>query len=275
MDMKVCSKCKRELPATKEYFFADCHKKDGFDSACKECKGRKFGRYMYYEKAHPGHRTCTNCKRELPATLEYFDSQTKVKKDGLRAVCKECRGSTFGIKQINKVLESKDGYKYCNLCKKELPLDNFYKTTSGYAGYHDRCKKCDALYRQTENGSVVRKISDQKRRDRKKKLPNTFTKSQWGKCKNHFRDSNKLLHCAYCDKIIKHASLEHFIPLSCGGGLVQNNILPVCINCNSSKNNRNFFDWYPKQPFYSPEREKKILDYLGYKDRIQQLSISI
>lgn len=273
METKVCSKCRRELQATKEYFFADCHKKDGLDSACKECKGRKFGRYMYYEKAKAGYRTCTSCKRELPGTLEYFDSQTKVKKDGLRAVCKECRGSTFGIKQPNKILKSKEGYKYCSLCKKELPLDNFYKTTSGYAGVHDRCKSCDLLYRHTETGHTVRKISDQKREARKKQLPRTLTKAQWEECKNHFRDNQKILHCAYCNKTIKHASLEHFIPLSRGGWLVKNNVLPVCINCNSSKNDRDFFDWYPTKSFYSPEREKKILDYLGYKDGIQQLSI--
>jgi hypothetical protein len=273
MDMKTCCRCKRELPSTKEYYFADRNQKDGFYGTCKECKGHKFGRYLHYEKAQPGYRTCTICKRELPGTLEYFDSQTKVKKDGLRAVCKECRGSTFGIKQINKVYKSKDGYKFCNLCKKELPLDNFYKTTGGYAGVHDRCKKCDLLYKQSESGNTVRKISDQKREARKKQLPRTLTKSQWEECKNHFRDDKKILHCAYCDKIIRHASLEHFIPLSHGGWLVKNNVLPICINCNSSKNDRDFFDWYPKKPFYSPQREQKILDYLGYKDGVQQLSI--
>ena len=40
--IKICSKCKRELPANYEYF----HKgitKDGFKYECKECRGGKFG----------------------------------------------------------------------------------------------------------------------------------------------------------------------------------------------------------------------------------------
>jgi 5-methylcytosine-specific restriction endonuclease McrA len=144
MDMKVCSKCKRELPASKEYFFADCHKKDGFDSACKECKGRKFGRYMYYEKALKGNRICTSCKRELPATLEYFNAAKKVKKDGLQSTCKECKGGTFGVKQLNKVYESVKGYKYCVKCKQQLPAnEEYFFKGNGYLGLHDNCKKCE------------------------------------------------------------------------------------------------------------------------------------
>jgi hypothetical protein len=51
------------------------------------------------------------------------------------------------------------------------------------------------------------------------------------------------------------------------------NIIPSCMKCNISKNNSDFFIWYPKQPSYSKSREKKILKYLGYKDKIQQLSL--
>ena len=55
---------------------------------------------------------------------------------------------------------------------------------------------------------------------------------------------------------------EHFIPLSKGGGYTHNNIIPACRSCNSSKWNNNFFDWYPKQEFYSEEKENFILNFI-------------
>ena len=35
---KICTECKRELPATPEFFWRDKYAKDGFMSQCKECK---------------------------------------------------------------------------------------------------------------------------------------------------------------------------------------------------------------------------------------------
>lgn len=36
-ETKVCTKCKRELPLTEEYFYKNNRHKNGFDSSCKEC----------------------------------------------------------------------------------------------------------------------------------------------------------------------------------------------------------------------------------------------
>ena len=38
LDMKVCTKCNQELPATLEYFYLDSQKKDFLYSSCKQCK---------------------------------------------------------------------------------------------------------------------------------------------------------------------------------------------------------------------------------------------
>jgi len=44
--MRICSKCKRELPATTQFFFKDKRRKDGFANPCKECKR------MYEQSEH-------------------------------------------------------------------------------------------------------------------------------------------------------------------------------------------------------------------------------
>jgi 5-methylcytosine-specific restriction endonuclease McrA len=82
--------------------------------------------------------------------------------------------------------------------------------------------------------------------------------------------------CAYCGKE-KPLAQDHFVPLSKGGEYTNNNIICSCKSCNSSKSDKDFFEWYPEQLFYSKEREAKILKYLNYdkKTQTQQLALII
>lgn len=88
MEIKVCSKCKRELPKNTDYYFKKKDTKDGFTNRCKECQG-----YSYTDKLtkvpKEGCRFCIKCDRELPADVRYFPID-KSCKDGIRNVCREC-----------------------------------------------------------------------------------------------------------------------------------------------------------------------------------------
>ena len=110
-------------------------------------------------------------------------------------------------------------------------------------------------------------IREQKRRTLKKSLESTFTPKQWEQTKEHFNNS-----CCYCGKELP-LEMEHLIALSKGGEYTSNNIIPSCKSCNCSKNNKDFFIWYPKYRHYSKKREKKILEFLNYKNEFQQLKI--
>lgn len=44
---RVCSKCRRELPATTEYFHKNKYGKQGLQSVCKECR---YPKYIHYPK---------------------------------------------------------------------------------------------------------------------------------------------------------------------------------------------------------------------------------
>src|SRR5690606_38223949 len=100
------------------------------------------------------------------------------------------------------------------------------------------------------------------------KLDSNLTQEQWEQCLESFNNS-----CAYCGTNDEVMCREHFIPVIKGGEFSKNNIIPCCVSCNSSKRDRDFFEWYPTKDFYSKQRENKILKYLNYKYHTQQLSI--
>ena len=106
-------------------------------------------------------------------------------------------------------------------------------------------------------------------RSKKKQLPSTLTAEQWNKAKNHFNNR-----CAYCNGELP-LTREHFLPVNKDGEFTHNNIIPACKSCNSSKQDSDFFTWYPKQIFYSKSRESKILNFLNYdkKLHVQQLML--
>jgi len=192
------------------------------------------------------YKTCKRCKEKFPATFEYF-SREKTGKYCLRSNCKECR------KEMNKPYK-RDFYKRNKESEKE------------------RVRIYGISHKEVIN------IKSHRYRARKKCLPATLTLEDWETIKESFNYK-----CAYCglseeEHLDKYNTLlhqEHFIPLSKGGEYTHNNIIPSCKGCNCSKNDKDFFEWYPRQEFYNKEREKKILKYLNYKDKNnQQSSIS-
>jgi len=270
---QYCSKCRKELPISKEYFIPDKRRSTGFGSICKVCNG--VSSYGFHKKIIPksikeGYKYCSKCLRELPETPEYFYAD----RGKFRSICKECNGQLFGETKLNPHIKdvAKDGYYICRHCKKELPLNSdYFGIYSSYkTGYNCYCKECQ---REKENKWIDKNlerhraravIKSQRRRNLKRKLPSTFTQEQWNECKEYFDQK-----CAYCGKELPLFQ-DHFMPLSKGGEYTHNNIIPACDSCNSRKFNHDPFTWYPKQDFYSKQRGQKILKYLGYNKFSQQ-----
>lgn len=50
METKICTKCKRELPATKEYWYISKTSKDWWYSSCKECKIKTIKAYKHTDE---------------------------------------------------------------------------------------------------------------------------------------------------------------------------------------------------------------------------------
>lgn len=238
---KACNKCGQEKPLTSEYWHKNKYRKDGFQGECKVCRNNANKLYRLENK-------------------EYYNSWRKNNKGYFDKYQKENK---------EKISQQKSAYYKKN---KEV-LGSYYK--QWYKENKEICKSNNRRYYQENKNKA--NIRLQKRLAKKKKLPATLTLEQWIRAKQDFNNQ-----CAYCGKSEeKHLKefgeelhQEHFIPLKENGEYTHNNIIPACKSCNSSKRDKDFFEWYPKQEFYSNEREQFILDYLNYKnENMQQLSI--
>ena len=115
--------------------------------------------------------------------------------------------------------------KYCSLCGE-------FFVNRIRSGTNDLCEKCNHGTNKIEAARVRR--SNQ--RTLGCNLPATLTLREWLGTLSYFGWS-----CAYCGGAYK--LLEHFIPVSLGGGTAKSNCVPACYSCNIIKKN--------EHPFYS------------------------
>lgn len=148
--------------------------------------------------------------------------------------------------------------KVCCFCGRLLPLSDFYKNgvdDTGRQIYRDDCKTCYSI-RRRENAAKKRHsdfIGSSKRRG---EANVEYTHQQWKEAVIYFNGT-----CAYCGCTMRkneHLTKDHLIPISKGGTTTQDNIVPACSRCNSSKKDSEWHDWFMKQPFFSQERMNKI-----------------
>lgn len=109
-------------------------------------------------------------------------------------------------------------------------------------------------------------IYSQKREAKKKNLSATLTLEQWENTKNFFDNR-----CCYCG-VETNLVQEHFIPVSKNGVYSEENIVPSCRSCNSSKRDKFFKDWYNTYMYYDKGREEKIQKFIKEKYNVLQES---
>lgn len=238
---KFCSKCHKELPATSEYFFNGGKSSNGLTSECKKCRGAdEYGvqRLNVVKDGDAGKRFCDGCRKQYPATREYFF----IGPDGeLNGKCKECRGYQHGIKRQN--VGRRDGTWVCSTCKEEYEesLENF-PPGNNKNGLASRCRDCESTRKHL--------LRDQ----RNEKAGGKLTGVEWSNLKDAWGDK-----CAYCGDGDTSLQRDHVVAVNNGGGTVVENIVPACQTCNASKGAKSVSEWYPNQSFYDETREARII----------------
>lgn len=99
-EFRTCTCCGETFPNTKEYFSKN--NGNGLNSVCKSCQSKKNkdknkklrSRFSNNKIEYDGNRTCKKCGRYLPNSYRYFPID-KSCKDGLRSICRECKGRKF------------------------------------------------------------------------------------------------------------------------------------------------------------------------------------
>lgn len=129
---------------------------------------------------------------------------------------------------------------------------------------------CEEHYRQSALYRNRHRFYSAKRRSLQVGAPiNDFTKQDWKESLKHFN-----YRCAYCDST-EHLEQEHIRPLTRGGSHTKSNIIPACRSCNSSKRQSTLEEWYHNQPFYSKEREMKILSWMGCRVNDNKIQLQL
>ena len=248
--MKVCSKCGIEKKSTNEFFSIKRDSKDGLKTDCKSCQAlyreNNKERYAEYHKRYQQ----VNKESILERTKQYHKENKEHKNEYNKQYYKD-----------NKESFAEQSKQYQQENKERLAEYN--------KQYRKNNKELLAEYKKQYSQENPEKcvIYKQRREARKRQLDSTLTFEQWENIKQDFNHK-----CAYCGKEDK-LQQEHLLPLSKGGEYTHNNIIPACGSCNSGKGNKLFHEWYPKYKHYSKKREKQLLQYLGYNNNIQQLSI--
>jgi len=151
--------------------------------------------------------------------------------------------------------------RVCSCCGEEKPEYEFYKQS--YTGIlSNQCKECtkikkSVVYHKAKVGKFI-----SKERQRGMEEPD-YSLKDWQEAMLFFRGS-----CCYCgckegkskkDKFDK----EHFIPVSQGGKTTRSNIAPACKKCNRGRGNKDLITWYRAQPFWTQEKENRIVKWMN------------
>lgn len=154
-----------------------------------------------------------------------------------------------------------DWYRRCVFCGQVKEISEFPKNGTDLAGnvcYRQDCKTCYNI-RRNENRTKKKHsdfIGSQKRRG--EESPD-FSFQEWKEAVIFFRGQ-----CAYCGATMRKGqrlTKDHLVPISQGGRTTQDNIIPACASCNSSKGASDWRDWFMAQPFFSQDRMNRIFEW--------------
>jgi len=125
MNYKTCSRCKKKLFATPEYFRRDKSKRDGLRSECKECSSKAVKRWKDKNKEHIKEYNKEYRKKNGDYDKRYYKKNKDVilkKNKKFFEKFKEEKGIDY--KHLHYIIKCKKVKPLkCEICKKEKPLE--------------------------------------------------------------------------------------------------------------------------------------------------------
>lgn len=213
--MKRCSKCGEEKPATREYFYYNKTTKDGFLWRCIQCSK------AYY---HP-----------LEKQQYYLDNKERIqqyRRENRAMLSESERRYRASHREYYR-----EFHRLYHIAHRDEILKRKRETGPGY-----RARFADALRERMRRYHLVNinrfRLAGSKRRARVRSLPSTFTHEQWLACLEYWHNR-----CAVCGNQLRdlfgsiEPHFDHWIPISheaCPGTVV-GNMVCLCSFCNLSK----------------------------------------
>lgn len=112
-------------------------------------------------------------------------------------------------------------------------------------------------YGKTVKGKACKAISRYKRRAKMAIAPRIPYASS--ELVAHFQSFKN--QCVYCGTK-ENLTADHVIPIAKGGYDALSNILPCCLSCNCSKQDRTYLEWYSESPHFNLDRLAIIADFV-------------
>lgn len=190
-----------------------------------------------------GTKTCNTCKNEKPYSAYSKDRKLP---GGIKHKCKECCKAHFAGWYSANAEEQREKAK-------EYRDQNHEKELERYRRYQqenpDKVREKNAKWRESNRewynlrqreyrADNPEKFADYdrngqiKKRELKQNAEGSFTSKEWEELCIKFD-----YRCACC-KQEKPLTVDHIVPLSCGGSDYISNIQPLCRSCNSFKRNK-------------------------------------
>jgi hypothetical protein len=276
IQMKQCTKCGEEKPATVEYFRANKKHRDGFRGPCKACISQYNQQYRqenadYYCEYNQQYRQDNiesireresryrqeNAERIREYKSQYYRDNLEHERIRGQRYRQENRGrirereSRYRQENAERIRERQQRYRqkkaeYIRERERQYRQENFEHYRRYRQENAERIRQNRQRHRQ--NNPELYRIYWQRRRTQKRSLPNAFTVSQWEKCLNYFGH-----HCATCGKSLTKTEVlttphaDHWIAITDSRpdnpGTTPDNMVCLCRSCNSSKFNKNPIEW--------------------------------
>ena len=146
--------------------------------------------------------------------------------------------------------------KVCSCCKQEKSVTEFYKQ-SYTDKLTDQCKTCINVKRSVQRNKQKHGKFISKERMRAMEEPDYLLKD-WKDAMVHFGGE-----CPFCGTKEGRGKKEkfdrdHVVPISKGGKTERRNVIPCCPKCNRGRGNKEVFEWFRKQTFWTQAREDKL-----------------
>lgn len=179
------------------------------------------------------HKTCTMCNESKP--LSDFHPH-RGNRDGHRNQCKACRCAYFRDRyETNSAYRDHHLSRNRDLRNKRYHTDATYKATelarvaANRVRFADRRKRYARYWRELPHARPLMCVLNNRRRARKRQNGGAYTQIEWDQlCA--FYD-----HRCLCCKECKRLTVDHVVPISCGGSNAIENIQPLCMDCNRRK----------------------------------------
>lgn len=238
---KTCTKCKIELPATLEFFYASKSYPSGMEAWCRACKAA----YRADRKA---------------ICAEYSAEWRKANDEKYRAGIRN-----YYARNREKILEKKRAMlsdpDYAKSIREKHAVHraanrDVARTRTRLWREQNRERHREAARAWARNNRDAASVIQQRRRAAKAGTVRTLTSADWRYAVSYFGNA-----CAYCGSV-NQLTKEHVVPISLGGGTTRENVVPACKRCNSSKGAKELRAWYVSTSYFSEDRLAKLYAYM-------------